>query len=158
MKDIKTKLPLKYLNYTVTCQEVPREISLIINVSGCPYKCRGCHSPELCNYDGEELFENLTSLISKYEIMITCVCFMGGNQNPEDLNKCLKEVKRLGYKTCLYSGCNSIQTLKDDGVDMSILDYVKIGEYRSELGGLSSKTTNQRMYNLKAMKEITFFK
>ena len=38
---------LKYLNCQVTFAEVPDEISLCINITNCPNRCPGCHSPEL---------------------------------------------------------------------------------------------------------------
>ena len=38
---------LKYTSYTVVFQEVPDEVSLAFEVSGCPFKCEGCHSPHL---------------------------------------------------------------------------------------------------------------
>ena len=34
----------------------------------------------------------------------------------------------------------------------SCLDYLKVGSYISNLGGLDSKTTNQRLYSLKGIK------
>ena len=36
---------LKYSNYEITFAEVPDEISLCINLTNCPHKCIGCHSP-----------------------------------------------------------------------------------------------------------------
>ena len=35
---------LKYVNTEVVFQEVPDEISLAINISGCPIHCPDCHS------------------------------------------------------------------------------------------------------------------
>ena len=43
---------LKYINYDIVFQEVPNEISLVFNISGCPHKCEGCHSKYLWEYTG----------------------------------------------------------------------------------------------------------
>ena len=35
---------LKYVNTAVVFQEIPDEVTLAINISGCPCRCPGCHS------------------------------------------------------------------------------------------------------------------
>ena len=71
---------MRYLNYQVVFKEVPDEVTLSINITNCPYRCPGCHSPYLQEDVGEELtFETLSYLIEKNK-GITCVCFMGGRQ------------------------------------------------------------------------------
>ena len=39
-----TDAPLKYVEYAVTMEEVPMEISLTISISNCRFRCHGCHS------------------------------------------------------------------------------------------------------------------
>jgi anaerobic ribonucleoside-triphosphate reductase activating protein len=143
-------LPLKYLGYGVTLQEVPNEISLVINVSGCPYKCKGCHSQYLWEYDGEYLSEELKDILDFYEGMITCVCFMGGNQNTQELLEHLKAIKEKNLKTCLYSGCESLNNVE---ILLPHLDWVKIGRYDKSLRtddnvqyGIKLATSNQHIY------------
>jgi len=135
---------LKYLGYSIVFQEVPNEVSLAINISGCPYKCRGCHSEYLWEYKGNYLCDDLFGLIEKYKGLITCVCFMGGDQNPSDLLYCFHIVKQFGLKICLYSG-------NDDEASLAQLashcDYLKVGHYDEHLGGLDSPTTNQKFYS-----------
>lgn len=58
---------LKYESYFVVFQEVPNEVTLGINVSGCPYKCKGCHSPFLWKDEGIPLLDNLENIIKLYE-------------------------------------------------------------------------------------------
>ena len=96
-------MKLKYDGYSIVMQEVPNEVSLAINISGCPHKCEGCHSTYLWEYNGEYLTDDINTLLDKYSDLITCVCFMGGDQNQEDLLFCLKEVKARNLKTCLYT-------------------------------------------------------
>lgn len=147
---------LKYLNYSIVMQEVPNEVSLAINISGCPHRCEGCHSKELWEYIGAYLTDDIDALLEEYGDLISCVCFMGGDQNLKELEYCVDKVRDKQLKTCLYTGTDNINL-----IDKSIiqkLDYIKVGRYIEELGGLKSKTTNQRMYDLKNNKEIIFTK
>ena len=147
---------LKYNGYSVVMQEVPNEVSLAINISGCPYKCEGCHSTYLWEYVGSYLIEDIDNLLDKYSKLITCVCFMGGDQNQIDLLLCLNKAKERGLKTCLYTGNDNINSINKKVIEK--LDYIKLGKYIKEFGGLNSKNTNQKMFDLKHNKEIFFYK
>lgn len=134
---------LKYLGYSIVFQEVPNEVTLAINISGCPHRCEGCHSKYLWEYKGNYISDDLVELIEKYKGLITCVCFMGGDQNPIELMQLAHIVDYYGLNVALYSGLPSRLSLYNIA---QWFDYVKVGEYDSNLGGLTSKTTNQRMY------------
>ena len=58
---------LKYLGYSIVFQEVPNEVSLAVNISGCPHKCEGCHSKYLWEYDGNYISDDIDNLIKKYQ-------------------------------------------------------------------------------------------
>ena len=147
---------LRYASYAVVMQEVPNEISLAINISDCPYRCKGCHSQYLWEYTGAYLTNNLEKLLNMYDGLITCVCFMGGDQNESELLECLKIVKQRKLKTCLYTGKDFINNFRYDVINN--LDFIKTGKYIEELGGLNCSTTNQRMDDLNNNKEIFFYK
>lgn len=132
---------LKYTGYTIAFQEVPNEISLVFNISGCTHHCRGCHSQYLWEDVGRDLSTDIADAIRQYADMITCVCFMGGDQEQTELVRLTKMCG--GYKTCLYSGYDSLDDLKDC---VGVFNYVKIGHYDERFGGLDKPTTNQRMY------------
>ena len=134
---------LKYLGYSIVFQEVPDEVTLAINISGCPHKCEGCHSRYLWEYEGNYISDDLESLIEKYKGLITCVCFMGGEQNPYELVDLLSKAHQYGLKTALYTGQDSLQHINFRVV--CNLNYCKIGHYDKIVGGLNSKNTNQRM-------------
>lgn len=147
---------LKYANCDIVFQEVPDEITLAINITGCPHKCEGCHSDYLWDYSGNYVDDDIDSLLDKYKNMITCVCFMGGDQNMENLKSLLIKVKKeYGLKTCVYSGVNDIEVFNDILED---LDYLKIGSFNKELGGINKKTTNQKFYKIhnKNIIDITY--
>ena len=97
--------PLKYQGAAVVFQEVPDEISLAINIAGCTRNCKGCHSPHLREYEGALLRNNITDLIMQNS-GITCVCFMGGDQNLRELRRITRMIRRKwpGLKICLYTG------------------------------------------------------
>lgn len=137
---------------SITTSEVPDEISLVISVFGCPFKCDGCHSPYLQGEGGFKLtIEYIQKLLSKYDGMISCICFMGGDQFKNELVEFLYWIKsNTDLKTCLYTGAEKVS--KDI---KSNLDYLKTGRYKKELGGLQSKTTNQRMIKLPSNENIT---
>lgn len=137
-------------------QEVPNEISLAINISDCPYKCKGCHSMYLWDYIGDYLIDDIDNLLNKYNNLISCVCFMGGDQNQDELLYCLQKAKKKKLKTCLYTGNDDINSISNEIIKN--LDYIKIGRYIEKFGGLNCKTTNQEMFDLNNNEEIFFYK
>ena len=60
---------LKYADYDIVFQEIPNEVTLAINISNCPNRCVGCHSPYLMEDVGEELNGILASLICQYPFL-----------------------------------------------------------------------------------------
>ena len=136
-------IKLKYANYGVVFQEIPNEITLAINITNCPYKCTGCHSDYLWKDIGNYVDDNIDKLLNKYDGMITCVCFMGGDQGMEDLITLLKMIQGKGIKTGLYTGADDIQQVSSA---IPYLNYIKIGSYKKNIGGLNCKNTNQIFY------------
>jgi len=147
---------MKVASYEIVFQEVPGEVTLALNISGCPNRCKGCHSPHLWEDTGEELTpELLESLIDKYAHGITCVCFMGGDQDPEYVAQLAQLVQSRGYKTAWYSGRDwnleadanpSTFHFSPFNFHLSPFTFIKTGPYIEALGGLKSPTTNQRFY------------
>lgn len=133
---------LKYINTEIVFAEVPDEITLAINLSNCQIHCPECHSKFLWKDSGKELSQrHLERLISKNKD-ITCVSFMGGDSEPELVNLLAERVHQLGLKTCWYSGKQELS----DKINLKNFEFIKLGPYIKELGGLDSKTTNQRFY------------
>ena len=133
---------VKVASYDVVFQEIPGEVTLALNLSGCPCHCPGCHSQHLWEDIGEVLDETLLdSLIHQYQGLITCVCFMGGDQAPEEVERLADYLKSENgeLKTAWYSGRIKMP-------EKPVFDYVKLGGYVESLGGLKSETTNQRLY------------
>ena len=146
---------LKYVDTKVVFAEVPDEITLAINISGCPCNCKGCHSSYLAEDIGEPLdLQRLTNLIDSNK-GITCVGLMGGDANPSEVDDIAQDIKEYypELKVGWYSGR---QELSKD-IELSNFDYIKLGPYKEEFGPLNSKTTNQRFYkvNGKELVDIT---
>lgn len=135
---------LKYVDTLVSFQEIPDEISLCINLSNCPNNCPGCHSPYLKEDIGTALtYVELMKILDKNN-GISCVCFMGGDKEPWEVQRLAQFVKERGLKVAWYSGKKDLH----EDIYMANFDYVKLGPYMEELGPLNSKTTNQVMYKV----------
>jgi len=177
---------MKFVGYNIVFQEIPDEITLAINISNCPNRCEGCHSPHLQEDTGEELTERvLYDLLEKYGNAVTCVCFMGGDNSPEEVLKLASFVRKAASKAC-HSALDAefpeerlliIRGLRVESATteapiktawysgnpnlydnaQQYFDYIKLGKYMEELGGLNYPTTNQRFYRVedKEMIDIT---
>lgn len=168
---------LRVASYDVVFTEIPGETTLALNLSGCPVRCADCHSKHLWEDTGEPLTDEfLYGLLGVYGASVTCVAFMGGDREPEEVERLawlvrewvapaaidtfvyapLEPLRRL--KTAWYSGREVLPkgfvatgSIKTDSAipsksDASAFDYVKLGPYDASLGGLDSPTTNQRLY------------
>ncbi|MBR2129075.1 MAG: anaerobic ribonucleoside-triphosphate reductase activating protein [Bacteroidales bacterium] len=138
---------LRCYSYDIVCQEIPDEITLAVNISCCPNRCPGCHSPWLWEDAGEEMTEEmLVTLIGRYSSAVTCFCFMGGDADPFEVQRFAQCVRKEfpHLRTAWYSGKERIP----DGFDISSMDYIKIGPYIAEKGGLKSRETNQVLFRV----------
>lgn len=119
----------------------------------------------------------LKERIEKYKGMISCVLFLGGEWHYETLKELLIQLKQEynELKTCLYTGLDLTELYeleKQYGIDsqnhceisgnqliikntkthhsiLGYLDYIKVGRWIEELGGLDSEKTNQRFYKIR---------
>lgn len=138
---------LKYIYCKEVFSEVPGEISLGISISGCQIHCKGCHSRELWEDKGTPLtIEELQFLLDKHQ-GITCVCLLGGEHDIDSLTELFMYAHER-IKTAWYCGLDMIP--KDKMGILEYLDFVKIGHYDQELGGLDSPTTNQKFYKVES--------
>jgi len=137
---------LKFTNSSIVFQELPNEVTLAINIAGCPNKCVGCHSSFLQEDIGEDLtYEKLEDLIRNND-GITAVCFMGGDSQPQYINLFAGYLYarfpdiRVGW----YSGRSEIYL----DVIYYFFDYIKIGPYIPEFGPLNNPKTNQKLFKV----------
>ena len=137
---------LRYVEFGLSHQEVPNEASICIYISGCPNKCKNCHYPGLQDpLNGDPLLDDIGLIIDLYYAQASCVCLLGEGDctidSRQELKLCAEYISERGLKSCLYSG-------RDVLVEnwMYCFDYIKLGSYKEEHGGLFSRTTNQRFY------------
>lgn len=134
---------LKYVDTKVVFSEVPDEITLAVNISGCPCHCKGCHSAYLAEDTGNELNTTVLDELVKDRIGISCISFMGGDANPGEVEKLAKHIKEYyKFKVAWYSGRESIT------INLDNFDYIKLGPYKEECGPLNKETTNQVFYKV----------
>ena len=126
---------------------MPDEITLGISISGCQVRCKGCNQRELWEDKGEELnVKSLEKLLEEHK-GVTCICFFGGEHSIDELSELMAYVHyHACLKTAWYCGLDMIP--KDKMGIIEYLDFLKIGHYDEELGGLDSPTTNQRLYKI----------
>ncbi len=146
---------IKYESYLVTFTEVPDEISLCFNISGCPCRCQGCFEPWLAEDIGTYLtFEELERLYKKHP-HTTCICFMGGDRYYDDIIVLIMEFKRMypEVKFAMYSGRNEMVPYLE-----KLLSYYKLGPFIEKFGPLNKTSTNQKFYKKEQgeWKDITY--
>lgn len=134
---------LKFKEIKVVFREIPDEITLSINITNCPIHCKDCHSKHLWENVGSDLtITKLNHLITENE-GISCICFMGGDSDPNYLNNLAKYIKsNYNIKVGWYSGQDSI----DNMINLEYFDYIKIGHFNGK--PLNDKDTNQILYRI----------
>ncbi len=144
---------LKYANYDIVCQEVPGEVSLAINITGCPCRCPECHSRYLWADKGQPLnCEAVDQLVDREAEGVTCIAFMGGDASPAEVDLLARHIRQSHprLKVAWYSG----RTIISNEIDPRNFNYIKVGPYISHLGPLNARTTNQRFYRVSPSGEL----
>lgn len=138
---------LRYKEVNIVLQEIPSEVSLSFTITGCMLNCIGCHSSYLWKKgSGSILTDNLLiDYLLRYKQTISCVLFMGGEWCLDDLLSKIDIIKQHELKVALYTGLNLDEV---DSRLLSSLDYIKVGRWVKEYGGLNSANTNQRLIDL----------
>lgn len=139
---------LRYTDTDIVFQEIPDEVTLAVNLSGCPCRCPGCHSKHLWGDVGEPLTaEAIECLLSRQPAGVSCIALMGGDAAPAEVDKLASTLKQHhpNLRTAWYSG----RTIISPQVNLDHFDYLKIGPYLAHLGPLKSPRTNQRLYRVR---------
>ena len=140
---------MKYVDEKEVFAEIPDEITLAVSISGCPIHCPGCHSQYLWADVGEPLTTEALSSMLQSHVGITCLCLMGGDQDPAEINRLAGWVKEnFDVHTAWYSGRNELPK----EIQLAHFDYLKTGPYDDACGPLNVRTTNQRLYRVESGK------
>ena len=136
---------MKYVDEKEVFAEIPDEIALAVSISGCPIHCPGCHSQYLWADVGEPLTTEALSSMLQSHVGITCLCLMGGDQDPAEIDRLAGWVKEnFDVHTAWYSGRNELPK----EIQLAHFDYLKTGPYDDACGPLNVRTTNQRLYRV----------
>ncbi len=136
---------MKFVDVKEVFAEIPDEITLAISISGCPVHCKGCHSRYLWADVGEELNTDVLATMLAEHVGITCLCFMGGDQDPAEIDRLAQWVKQQGeVRVAWYSGRDEMSA----DIHPAHFDYIKLGRYDDEAGPLNQRTTNQRLWRV----------
>lgn len=140
---------MKYVDTAIVFDEVPGEITLAINISGCKIHCPDCHSKYLWEDIGKGINEEELYKLVESNPGITCICFMGGKE--EDVYMWTYWLKKHypKLKTAWYTGQESVKKRT-----LNYLNYVKTGPYKKEFGPLNNRNTNQRFYHVQHNKQL----
>lgn len=138
---------LKYTDYDIVFQEIPDEVTLAVNLSGCPNRCPGCHSPQLQQDVGAPLTtEAIDTILDRYKGSVTCVCLMGGDADPQAVTELAEHLRR--NHPSLQIGWYSGRPEPPAEFRSALFDYLKLGPYVAAMGGLRSPATNQQLWRL----------
>ena len=133
---------MKYFTQGIVFSEIPDEITLELGISNCPFRCEGCHSPFLQKDVGTELTLEILKELIEDNNGISCILFSGGS--PNEVEKVCYYVRTFypNIKTAWYTGIETIPT----NLNLDYFDYIKVGAYKKDLGGLRNPNTNQKLY------------
>lgn len=134
---------IKYYTHSIVFEEIPDRVTLAFSISNCQNRCKGCHSAFLRKdvgdiLDEEVLVKNFSKAISR----CNCVLFLGEGNDIDGLIRLSDYIRtKFNVETAIYSGRDSVEDCIFEH-----FDYVKVGSYQADLGGLNKRTTNQRLY------------
>ena len=142
---------MEIYGYDFTFSEVPDHISLTISVKGCGLKCDGCSWKGLTHFE-EFTLPDLENILIKNNKKISAVCFLGGEWE-SNIDKYFDLVKKYEKILCLYTG-KELEELDETFVNK--LDFIKVGNWLEEKGGLNNKDTNQKYIDIKNNKVLNY--
>ena len=138
---------LHYVDTDIVFQEIPDEVTLAVNLSGCPCRCPGCHSKHLWGEGGEVLDgEAVECMLKALRQEVTCLSLMGGDAQPAEVDRLAGWLRKRHPK--LHIAWWSGRSLLSPQVSLNNFDYIKLGPYLAHLGPLKSRSTNQRLYRV----------
>ena len=144
---------IKYLPQmtSVVLEEIPGKVSLAVDVSNCPMRCPGCHSPYLQTNIGEELTTDIIDELIADNFGVNCFLFFGEGQDDSSFLDLAWHIRdnHPTVEVALYSGRPEVPNTY-----WRVFNYIKVGPYVEKLGPLNHRTTNQRLYKVEGHKRV----
>ena len=136
---------IKYVPHmtSVVLEEIPKRVTLAVEISSCQGNCAGCHSPWLRTDMGEELTPAAIDALIDDNFGVNCFLLLGEGADMVALLGVAEYLRSAhpSLERALYSG----RTQVEDEI-WEAFDYVKIGPYIAEKGPLNEPGTNQRLF------------
>ena len=144
---------IKYLPQmtSVVLEEIPGKVSLAVDVSNCPMRCPGCHSPYLQTNIGEELTTDIIDELIADNFGVNCFLFFGEGQDDSSFLDLAWHIRdnHPTVEVALYSGRPEVPNTY-----WRVFNYIKVGPYVEKLGPLNHRTTNQRLYKVEGHNRV----
>lgn len=146
---------LKYHSAEIGTQEIPGEVSLVIKIANCPFKCGRCKHKELTEDDDKLLSSNILSVLIDSAISdISCVVFIGGDSAPEKVNDLASLIRfyfpflKIGW----FSGDPDISIF----MEYKNFDYLRLG--KCVVPQDKKDSDKPRLYRIKngTLRDITY--
>ena len=99
---------LKYLNGIFTNKTIPSEKTLSVRLSA--------------DDNGQPLLNHIGTIIDEYKRHITCICFIGGENDQRELSECCKIIHKHGLKTALKTSLTEVSQVNRNLT--SVLDFI----------------------------------
>ena len=136
----------------VTFSEMPKHVSVYLQLADCQIRCSGCHSKELWQpTKGIDLSEIKEKILNYKDMGSNMLIIFGDTNNNielKDFKVLLKELSDI-LPICIFSGSYGYNKEL-----LKYISYLKLGPYEDDKGGLSSDITNQTMYKVENNKLV----
>lgn len=108
-----------------SCIDYPKEVSYVIFLGGCNFKCPFCHNPSIVNFESKISLEKVIDDLKERKKLIKAVVITGGEPTIHDSNliDLLKTIKSLGFKTKLDTNGSNPKILEKI-IKLKLVDYI----------------------------------
>jgi len=105
LEKIIDKVPVAGIQKLTTI-DFPDHIAAVLFTSGCPWKCRYCHNPELRSYcnNSHISWNSLENFLKSRKGYLDGIVISGGEPTVHSsLPEFLKRIREIGYKTAIHT-------------------------------------------------------
>ncbi len=110
----------------------PGQISAVVFLQGCPWRCLYCHNPHLQPFSREVALDappslswtDVASLLEKRRGLLDAVVFSGGEPTMQpNLHRCVQEIQEMGFLVGLHTAGTNLSALAKV---VSLVDWVAL--------------------------------
>ncbi len=108
-----------------SCNDYPKEISYVIFLGGCNFRCPFCHNSSIVNFNNKISLEIILNDLKRRKNFIKAVVITGGEPtiHSNNLIQLLKIIKQMNFKIKLdTNGTNPVLLKKI--INLKLVDYI----------------------------------